>query len=147
MNQELKEKASAMLIDLYQATAKMDQTSPEYVKAVDTASHLMTAINKADENEIAIEIERAKAEMEASKNLTAVKVEKTRSVMALIGSLVASILGIAGIVLQVKNSAAIAKQQGDNQRYLFDRATAREEEMPITTLTDRTIVQDGLKRR
>ena len=149
---DIREKQEALLSKMLDTLDAMDPSSDEFDDLLDSATKLHDSMNSWEKNRVETlkvksnaEVEKMKAEsaamIEQSKADRDAKIEKGRSIGQIVSTVINMILTTLTIVAGVWSTKATI----DATNARFDRATAKEEFEPITTLTNKTTVQDGLR--
>lgn len=129
-----------------------DITSDEYIALLDGATGLYKQVVESNKNKIAILNMKENSENEKNKNdLTREietkkvesneKVETKKTISSIVTTVLNGILTIVSVIAGIWTTKATI--EAANMR--FERATAKEFDEPITTLTNKTTVQDGLR--
>ena len=149
----IREKQNVLLDKMLTKLESMpDQTTEEFQSLLAAANELHASMIKSDQNDTerlkiqnSADVEKLKCEsaslIEAAKADKETKIEKGRSIGTFLNTLVNGALTVLSVLAGVWCTKATI--DATNKR--FEMATAKEEYEPITTLTDRTTVQDGLR--
>ena len=90
----------------------------------------------------------AQKDIERTRNESNEKLEKKRSVSGIIIGLLGAISGLSAIgaaAIQAKNNCTMKQMELESMDRRFMQATKKEFDEPISTLTNKTIVQNGLR--
>ena len=149
----IREKQEALMEKMLDTLNAMDDpSSDEFSDLLEAATKLNDSMAAFDKNRVETlkvktnaEVEKMKSEstatIEQAKADRDTKVEKGRSLGTIVSAVINAILTALTIGAGIWSTKATI--EATNAR--FDRATAKEEFEPITTLTNKTTVQDGLR--